>query len=432
MYHFIGIAGSGMSSLALIMYNLGFKVKGSDIGKDFFTTEELKKYVKITIFDEKNITKDLIIVQGNAFNDDNVEVKKAKQLGLKIYSYQEMVAKLTKMFETISISGCHGKTTTTSMLSHILKNICGTNYLIGDGTGYASKENKTFVLEACEYKRHFLAYKQKYTIITNIDLDHIDYYKDIEDVIDAYRSFASNTEKWIITYGDDPYTRELKINKDILYYGLKENNDVVAKKIKYDSNGTTFEVYINKEYYNTFFIRFTGEHMVLNSLAVISLCYLEKLNKDKVKHELGTFLGAKRRFSEEKINNNIIVDDYAHHPKEIEVTIKAAKLKYPNKKIITIFQPHTFSRTKKFINEFIKVLNESDITYVLDIHPSREKSENFPNINSKIIISKLKKGFYISKNNADELLKYNNVVLLFLSPNSLKGLIDDYKNKIKS
>ncbi|MDD2409131.1 MAG: UDP-N-acetylmuramate--L-alanine ligase [Bacilli bacterium] len=431
MYHFIGIAGSGMSSLALIMYNLGFKVKGSDISKDFFTTEELKKVIKIADFDEKNITKDLIIVQGNAFNDDNVEVKKAKELGLKIYSYQDMVAKLTEMFETISISGCHGKTTTTAMLSHVLKNIRGTNYLIGDGTGYARKGNKTFVLEACEYKRHFLAYQQKYAIITNIDLDHIDYYKDINDVIDAYQDFALNTDKYIIAYGDDPYTRKLKINK-ILFYGLKGNNDVIAKKIKYDSTGTIFDVYINKEYYDTFFIKFTGEHMVLNAMAVISLCYLEKIEKDKVKHELSTFLGAKRRFSEEKINNNIIIDDYAHHPKEIEVTIKAAKLKYPNKKLITIFQPHTFSRTKKFINEFIKVLNESDITYVLDVHPSREKQEDFPNINSEIIISKLNKGFCINKNNADELLKYDNVVLLFLSPNSLKDLIDDYKNKINS
>ena len=432
MYHFIGIAGSGMSSLALIMHNLGFKVKGSDIGKDFFTTEELKKHVKITKFDEKNITKDLIIIQGNAFNDNNVEVKKAKELGLKICSYQDMVAKLTKMFETISISGCHGKTTTTAMLSHVLKNISGTNYLIGDGTGYANKENKTFVLEACEYKRHFLAYKQKYAIITNIDLDHIDYYKDINDVIDAYRSFASNTEKTIIAYGDDPYTRKLNVNKDILFYGLEKNNDVIAKNIKYDSKGTTFDVDINNKFYNKFFIKFTGQHMVLNSLAVISLCYLEKMDKNKVKHELSTFLGAKRRFSEEKVNSNIIIDDYAHHPKEIEATIEAAKLKYSHKKIITIFQPHTFSRTKMFINEFIEVLNKSDMTYVLDIHPSREKPEDFPNINSKLIISKLNKGFYINKNNADDLLKYNNVVLLFLSPNSLKELIDDYKNKINS
>lgn len=430
MYHFIGIAGSGMSSLAQIMYSLGMKVQGSDVGKDFFTTEELKKYVKITEFNEDNITDDLIIIQGNAFNDSNVEVKKAKELGLKIYSYQEMVAKITEMFETISISGCHGKTTTTSMLSHVLKNITGTNYLIGDGTGYASKDNKYFVLEACEYRRHFLAYKQKYAIITNIDLDHVDYYKDIDDVIDAYKSFALNTYETVIAYGDDPHTRKLNIDKEIIYYGIEEYNNVIAKNIKYETKGTTFDVYINNKYYDTFFTEFSGEHMVLNSLAVITVCYLEDLEKEKVKNELSTFLGAKRRFAVEEVKNNIIVDDYAHHPKEIEVTIEAVKQKYPDKKLVTIFQPHTFSRTKMFASEFINSLKQSNIVYVLDIHPSREKQENFPNITSEIIFSKLDNAFYLDKNNIDELLTYDNAVLLFVSPNSLKDIIDNYKEKI--
>ncbi len=432
MYHFIGIAGSGMSSLAQIMHDLGYEVKGSDLSQDFFTTTELKKHIKITPFDEKNITKDLIIVQGNAFNDDNVEVKKAKELGLKIYTYQEMVAKLTKNFETISISGCHGKTTTTAMLSHVLKKNGGTNYLIGDGTGYANKKNKKFVLEACEYKRHFLDYYQKYAIITNIDLDHIDYYHDINDVIDAYQSFASNAEKKVIAYGDDPHTRKLKINGKILFYGYKNNNDVIAKNIKYTSEGTTFDVYINKQFYHSYKIKFTGKHMVLNTLAVISLCYLENIDKDEIQEALITFPGAKRRFSIQEVNDNIIIDDYAHHPEEIKVTLEAAKQKYPDKTIITIFQPHTFSRTKMFADEFIKVLNKSNASYVLDIHPAREKQEDYPDINSKMIISKLKNGFSIKIDNADPLLKYHNVVLLFLSPNSLEELINDYKDKIKS
>ena len=180
MYHFIGIKGAGMSALAQIMHSLGMDVQGSDVEKTFFTEKGLReKNIKILPFDENNIHEDLEIVKGNAFTEENVEVKKSIELGLKVNTYQEMVGKLTREFKTISVAGCHGKTTTTAMLSHILDNIKGANYLIGDGTGHANKDNEYFVLEACEYKRHFLEYRQKYGIITNIELDHVDYFKDI-------------------------------------------------------------------------------------------------------------------------------------------------------------------------------------------------------------------------------------------------------------
>ena len=170
MYHFIGIKGSGMASLALILHGLGFEVQGSDIDEHLFTEDEVRAAgIKILPFSADNIKEDMIIVKGNAFKDTHEEVVRAKELGLKIYSYQEMIAKLTERFETITIAGCHGKTTTTSMLSHVLKNITGCNYLIGDGTGYANKDNKYFALEACEWQRHFLAYKPYYAIITNIE-----------------------------------------------------------------------------------------------------------------------------------------------------------------------------------------------------------------------------------------------------------------------
>lgn len=429
MYHFIGIAGAGMSSLAQIMYKLGHKVKGSDISTDFFTLDGLSKEIEVSIFSEENITEDLIIVRGNSFDDSNVEVAKAKELNLKIYTYQEMVAKLTRTFETISVSGCHGKTTTSSMLAHVLNNITGTNYLIGDGSGYASKDNKYFVLEACEYKRHFLEYDQKYAIITNIDLDHVDYFKDIDDVIDAYQSFYNNTKEKVIMYGDDPYTRRLNLDDKAIYYGLKDNNDVVAKNIKYEEKGTTFDVYIKGEFYDTFFTSFSGEHMVLNSLAIITVCYLENLDKKLIKKYHSSFEGAKRRFDVKLFNDNIIIDDYAHHPTEINYTIDAVRQKYQNKTLVSIFQPHTFSRTEKFKEEFISVLNKSDYVYILDIHPAREKSEDFPNVNSKELISKINNASSIKIDDASPLLKHDNSVLLFLSPNSLKNLISDYKEK---
>ncbi len=431
MYHFIGIAGAGMSSLAQIMHMLGHKVKGSDIGLDFFTLDDLSKDIEISLFDEKNITKDLIIVQGNSFNDTNVEVKKAKELNLKIYTYQQMVANLTRMFETISVSGCHGKTTTSSMLSFVLNNITGSNFLIGDGTGHANKQNKYFVLEACEYRRHFLEYNQKYSIITNIDLDHVDYFKDLDDVIDAYQNFYDNTQDKVILYGDDINVRKLKVDEKALFYGLEETNDIIAKNIKYEEKGTSFDVYIKGKYYETFFTSFSGKHMVLNSLAIIAICYLEKLDKTKVKKYHSLFKGAKRRFAVELYKDNIIIDDYAHHPTEINYTIDAVKQKYPDKTIVSIFQPHTFSRTKKFKESFISTLNKSDYVYVLDIHPSRENPNDFKDVTSKELISKINNAQAIKKDDATPLKDYKNSVLLFLSPNSLKELIDDYK-KLKN
>lgn len=431
MYHFIGIAGAGMASLAHIMYKLGDKVKGSDVSKDFFTTEKLKEDVEISLFSEDNIYEGLIIVQGNSFNEENnVEVKKAKELNLKIYTYQEMVAKLSERFKTISVSGTHGKTTTSALLSHVLKNIVGANYLIGDGTGYADKDNEYFVLEACEYKRHFLDYTQEYSIITNIDLDHVDYYKDINDVLDAFSEFAKRTKKNVILCGDDQNVRKLK-GDNFIYYGINDNNFIQARNIKYEEKGTTFSVYIDNKYYNKYFITYSGQHMVLNSLAVISVCYLENIDKNKVKKYLSTFKGAKRRFAEEKINNNIIIDDYAHHPVEIKVTIEAVRQKYPDKKIISIFQPHTFSRIKMFKEEIATELNKSDKVFVLPIHQAREKQEDFKDISSDIVLSLLKNGSPITMDDASPLIAYENSVLLFLSPNSLKELIDNYKDKVK-
>ena len=193
MYHFIGIKGAGMSSLANIMNDLGYEVKGSDIDKHFFTEIGLnERNIKVTVYDKSNIYEGLTIIKGASITDDNVELMEAKRLNLEIITYEEMVGRLTTKFKTICVSGCHGKTTTTAMLSISLPN---TNYLIGDGTGFAKKENTYFALESCEYKRHFLNYTPYYLIITNIDLDHVDYFKDIDDVIDAYNTLANKTIK---------------------------------------------------------------------------------------------------------------------------------------------------------------------------------------------------------------------------------------------
>lgn len=220
MYYFIGIKGTGMSALAVILKQLSYEVAGSDVEKHFFTESELiKNHIPFYSYDEKNIKENDIIIKGASIKEDNVELKKARALNLKIYEYNEMVGELTKKFKTICIAGCHGKTTTTNMMALAFSKE-GINYLVGDGTGCGNKNNTYFALESCEYQRHFLAYHPEIAVITNIDLDHVDYYKDINDVVDAYTSYANLASKVVIAYGDDPYTRTMKLNKPVIYFGL--------------------------------------------------------------------------------------------------------------------------------------------------------------------------------------------------------------------
>ena len=431
MYHFIGIKGTGMGALAQILNDLGYEVQGSDKPDHFFTEAPLiERGIKILDFNPDNIKEDMVIVQGNAFRDIHPEVVRAKELGCKIYSYQAMVSKLTTMFKTITVAGCHGKTTTTSMLSHVLDEIKGCNYLIGDGTGHAAKENDYFALEACEYKRHFLEYKPYYAIITNIELDHIDYYKDIDDYIDAFRSYGNNAEKMVIACGDDRYTRFLNLDKPTFFYGLNDDNDIVAKEVVYTNEGTSFDVFVEDNYYGHFDLPLYGKHMLLNALAVISVCYYERLEAKDVAKSLKTFEGAKRRFKETIIDDIVTIDDYAHHPTEVKVTIKAAKQKYPDKKIIAILKTHTLSRTQEFAQEFADALNLADKAYVMDIGVDRFE-EGYDDVTYNVILDKLNNGSYMSMDKVDELLEYQNAVLLFMSSKDIYVLKEAYEKKLK-
>lgn len=425
MYHFIGIKGSGMSALAQIMNELGYEVQGSDVEETFFTEQGLHDLgIPVLPFDENNIKEGMKVIRGASFNDEHPEVARAISLELPMYTYSEMVGRLTQKFKTICVAGCHGKTTTSSMLAHVFNELKGANYLIGDGTGYAGIDNAYFVLESCEYRRHFLAYTPEYAIITNIDMDHVDYFKDIEDVIDAYQAYANKAEKMVIACGDDPYTHLLEVNPPIFFYGLDDDNDIIASNVEYKETGTSFEVTVEGNYYGFFDLPIYGKHMLMDALAVIATCYYERLEAKAVAKVFKTFEGAKRRFSETVVGNTIIIDDYAHHPNEVKATIKAVKQKYPSKKIVTVFQPHTFSRTQEFAEDLANAMNHADYSYVMEIHPAREKQEDFPEVTSKLIIGRLNHGEPISMEDAEFLAKHKDSVILFMSPNDLSKLED--------
>ena len=430
IYHFIGIKGTGMGALAQFMHDLGYHVQGSDKPDHFFTEDPLReKGITILNFDADNIKEGMTIVQGNAFTDDNVEVKRAKELHLTIYTYQEMLGSFTEKFKSITVAGCHGKTTTSSMLAHVLDHTIGTNYLIGDGTGHSDKKNDHFILEACEWKRHFLAYTPTYAIITNIELDHIDYYKNIDDMVLAYEEYANKALKMVIACGDDPYTDKINYTKPVLFYGLEDKNDVVAKNVVFHNDGTDFDVYIHDELFGHFNLPLFGKHMLMNSLAVITVCYLEKINKDDITKYIHTFKGAKRRFKEKVLGDIIEIDDYAHHPTEVAVTIKGARQKYPDKELVAILMIHTYSRAREFEQEFIDALNLADKAYITDVYMDRKEDCDPYDVHD--MIKKCKNAEHISLETTEKLLKHKNAVMLFMSSKEIYVMEEKYENLLK-
>lgn len=427
-YYCIGIKGSGMATLAEILFDLGHEVSGYDDYKEHkFTQEGLdKRGIKIYYDSTHDIPKDTIVTYSKAFSIDHPEIKRVKSLGLKIIAYNELLGKLSSEFKTIGVSGTHGKTTTSTMISHVLGETKGCNYFIGDGSGFADRKNELFTLESCEFNRHFLAYHPYYAIVTNIELEHTECYKDIDEIIKTFEEFA-NKAHHVIACGDDKNVRKMNLKNDVTYYGFDDCNDVVCKNVTLDENGSKFDVYIKGELYGHFDIPLFGNHMILNALACITVCNMEGVDTEKIHSLLHTFSNAKRRFKEKKFGSVVTIDDYAHHPTEIRVTIESARQKYPNKEIVAVFLPNTYSRTKALMSDFISALKTADKAYVMDIHCDRERKEDYPGVSSDEIIKNVPNAEKISLDTVDKLLKHKNAAICFMSCTNIYELLDKYE-----
>ncbi len=427
-YYCIGIKGSGMATLAEILFDLGHEVSGYDDYKEHkFTQDGLdKRGIKIYYDSTHDISKDTIVTYSKAFSIDHPEIKRVKSLGLKIIAYNELLGKLSSEFKTIGVSGTHGKTTTSTMISHVLGETKGCNYFIGDGSGFADRKNELFTLESCEFNRHFLSYHPYYAIVTNIELEHTECYKDIDEIIKTFEEFA-NKAQHVIACGDDKNVRKMNLKNDVTYYGFDNYNDVVCKNVTLDENGSKFDVYIKGELYGHFDIPLFGNHMILNALACITVCNMEGVDIDKIHTLLHTFKNAKRRFKEKKFGSVVTIDDYAHHPTEIKVTIQSARQKYPNKEIVAVFLPNTYSRTKALMSDFISALKTADKAYVMDIHCDRERKEDYPGVSSDEIIKNVPNAEKISLDTVDKLLKHKNAAICFMSCTNIYELLDKYE-----
>ncbi len=432
-YYCLGVKGSGMATLANILYDLGNEVIGYDDGREWKFTEEGLDARQIPIYynSEHELDRDMIVTYSKALREDHPELVRVRALGLQIKAYNEILGDLTRQFETISVAGTHGKTTTCSLISHVLNEVYGCNYFIGDGNGYADDKNNYFVIESDEFNRHFLAYNPAYSIITNIELEHTECYKDIEDTISTFEQFSNNTKKGLIVCGDNENVRKMKFDKEVIYYGFNDNNDVTVENLKLTENGSSFDCIINGQLFGHFDLPLYGEHMVLNALACITICDKLGVTKDQIHDLLINFKNAKRRFAEETFGDIVVIDDYAHHPTEVKVTLEAARQKYPDKELVALFKPNTYSRTKDFYKEFAEAMNIADKAYLTEIDSNRESENDYPGVSSKLILDNLKNGSMINEDKVNLLLEHHNAVICFMSCASIAHLKEKFEENLK-
>jgi len=429
-YFFIGIKGAGMASLASILHDLGYKVSGSDLDNHFFTEGALKERgIEIVPFSKDNIKDHMTVIAGNAFLDDFPEVESAKaNPTVTFWRYHTFLGDFARKYTSFAVAGSHGKTTTTAMLSAALAKNLATGWLIGDGNGEIHPDDRYFVLEADEYRRHFLAYHPDYAIITNADWDHPDYFKDEADYLLAYKEFAAQVKKTLAVFGDDPKNRLLELPKNVLYYGIEAGNDVIATEIEETPEQTSFSVLIHGEFFGCFRIPLVGRFLLWNALGVIAICYAAGLDAAQIQEGLLAYHGAKRRFVVEAVGESIFVDDYAHHPTEVRVTIEAARLRWPDKKIVVVFKPHRVSRLYTFADDFAKALALADEIYLCPFTAIDDAFEGI-DIDITYLQERLPGSLIVDDNPKDAALlaKQAPAVFLFLSSKDIYPLAEKVK-----
>ena len=393
--HFIGIGGSGMSGLAQIYHHLGYQVSGSDI-KDSQIIRRLKKIgIKINIkHSESNVIGAEIVVVSSAINTTNIELKSAKKKNIPVVPRAKMLAELLRFKKGIAVAGSHGKTTTTSIISHIFQfSNLNPTYVIG---GVLSSNNQNsnlgksdlLVCEADESDKSFL-YLNPYTaVITNIDNDHLESYQNsIDSLIHHFYLFTENLPfyGYVVLNIDNKNIKKLikYINRPFLTYGFSQKADYIIENLKYTKGKPNFHVRKNNP--NSIgnnikvSLNIYGQHNIYNAVSAIIVSWLYKITNKKIIDSLKNFRGVHRRFQflgKFKVNkhkNINLIDDYGHHPTEIIETISTAKMAFPDSKIYIVFQPHRYSRTKLCFNEFVIALINSDKVLLTNIYPAGEK-----------------------------------------------------------
>jgi UDP-N-acetylmuramate--alanine ligase len=392
--HFIGIKGTGMSALAQITSRIeNAFITGSDVPQRFFTDAILERAgITVQAFDPENVVTADLVVASAAYDDSHPEVKRAKELNIPLFTYPQFLGKLMSKKKGICIAGTHGKTTTTAMVGKILLDmeydptiVVGSDVPCIGGNAHVG-QGDYFVAESCEYRRHFLNYSPEHLIITNMELDHPDYFKDLNDVVSAFSQLAAKLPASgnLIIWNEDPNKDKIKTEAPVTTFGFTATADVAAENIVFNDTGSSFDVLQNGQNIGHLQLAVSGKHNILDALAAIALTTRLGIPVEGILNALKEFNGTKRRFERLGTRNGaVIVDDYAHHPTEIQTTLDGARRSYPGRRIRAVFQPHTFSRTEKLFYEFSQAFQEADEVVLAEIFSSaREKGPGLNPVSS--------------------------------------------------
>ena len=397
--YFMGIGGISMSGLAEILLEEGFTISGSDMKESALTTQLEEKGVKVYYGQvASNITSEIdLVVYTAAIREDNEEWQAAKAAGIPMLTRAQLLGQIMDNYsKSIAVAGTHGKTTTTSMISQVLLEAETDPTITVGGILSAINGNlrvgnsEVFISEACEYTNSFLNFRPKYSIILNVEAEHLDFFKDLDDVRCSFKKFAANTRPdgaTIINGEIENYEGLIEgLPHKVVTYGFDSRFDFYAENITFDENACgMFTAMHDGKALMQVHLNIPGMHNVSNALAAIALASLMQLPEDALLSGLRKFGGANRRFQYKgTINGVTVIDDYAHHPTEIAATLSAAA-NYPHKRLVLVFQPHTYTRTQAFLHEFADILSQADVLVLADIYAAREK--NTIGISSKDLLA---------------------------------------------
>lgn len=379
--HLVGIGGVSMRALGLVLKGMGMEVTGSDMSASVSTQELENQGIPVTIgHNAESIRGAECIIRTAAAHNDNPEIAAARAAGIPVFERAQAWGQIMRSYKNaICISGTHGKTTTTSMMTHILMeaNLDPTvmigGYLPLLHAGYRVGHGDTILLESCEYCDSFLNFFPTLAVILNVEADHLDYFKDLEDIQKSFHKFASLATFGVIANGDDPHTVSAMQGIEYVSFGLGEGNRIHAANMHPDWQH--FDVICDGEFYCHLDMGVLGKHNALNALAAAAASWMMGIPGEAVSHGLESFHGAGRRMEfKGKFNGADVYDDYAHHPDELAATINAVRSAMPGRRLVLAFQPHTYTRTKALFDDFVRELQEPDVVVLAEIYAARERN----------------------------------------------------------
>lgn len=434
-YFFIGIGGIGMSSIARYYNNLGNKIMGYDRVKsdilEMLSKEGIKVFnnTDISLIPDNFRSQDVIVIYTSAISQNNLYLKYFISNNNKIFKRSEILGKITENTFCIAVAGTHGKTTTSAILTHLFYK-CEESFqsfvggiLKGYETNFISTGSKYSIVEADEYDRSFLQLKPQIGMITSIEKDHLDIYGDFKSLKETFNLFTNNIS------GTTFYSSEIE-GLEGLSYSINSKTDYYARNISVEENGYRFDLIApNNEYINIEFNQI-GSHNLLNAVGAFSIAHYLGLDENKLIEALADFKGVNRRMDVFRLGNKIVIDDYAHHPSEINAVLNSIKDKYKDLEVGVVFQPHLFSRTKDLLDDFAKVLSKFDEVYLLDIYPARE--EPIEGINSNVLLEKIickKKDIIKIESINQKIESIESDIIAVLGAGNVANSIQDLKKK---